>query len=415
MSEKSHKKSQKKPGRKAKKPLQANDVQGGKYVAQILDLLRPLHAHCEDPKRRLHYDEFCSWLLLYFFTPVLDSMRGLQQASDIATIKRKLKLPRFSLGSFSEAAQVFDPELLLPIIEEISGCLGDIDSEKFPPNLSHRPVAVDGTLLEALPSMVWALWRDDEHRAVKLHLQFDLLKRAPENPILRHGQSSETQALRESLQSGRLYIADRGYFDFDLLSSILAANSSFVARVRNNIVYETIEEKPLSQSDKRQGIQADLIVRTGCHSKSDIIEQPLRLVRIQVTDGPTARGAGRVDSKSKLYRKASSDHTLTLLTDQLDLDVSHIAHLYRNRWQIELFFRWFKKVLQADRLLSVSENGLTLVVYCALIASLLVSLWTGRKPTKRTFEMFCFYFCGMADEQDMSAHIDRLQAAEKNK
>ena len=404
-----------KPGRKAKKPLQAHEVQGGKYVEQIIDLLRPLRGHCEDPKRRLHYDEFCAWLLLYFFTPVLDSMRGLQQASDIATIKRKLKLPRFSLGSFSEAAQVFDPELLLPIIEEISGSLGDIESEKFPPSLSHRPVAVDGTLLEALPSMVWALWRDDEHRAAKLHLQFDLRKGTPEKPVLSHGQSSETQALRQNLQAGRLYIADRGYFDFDLLSSILAADSSFVTRVRNNIVYETIEEKPLSESDKQQGIEADLIVRAGCHSKSNIIDQPLRLVRIQVADGPTAHGAGRVDSKSKLYRKASSDHTLMLLSDQLDLDVSHIALLYRNRWQIELFFRWFKKVLQADRLLSVSENGLTLVVYCALIASLLVSLWTGRKPTKRTFEMLCFYFSGMADEQDVLTHIERLQVAEKNK
>lgn len=405
----------KRPGRKAKKPLKADDVRGGKYVAQILDLLRPLHAHCDDPKRQLHYDEFCAWLLLYFFTPVLDSMRGLQQASDIATLKRKLKLPRFSLGSFSEAAQVFDPQLLVPIIEEISGRLADIEPDKCLSDLSRRPTAVDGTLLDALPSMVWALWRDDEHRAAKLHLQFDLLKGAPEKPILRHGQSSETQALRQSLMPGRLYIADRGYFDFDLLASILAANSSFVTRVRNNIVYETIEERALSESDKQQGIQADLIVRVGCQSRRDIIKQPLRLVRIEVADGPTARGAGRVDSKSKLYRKRSTDHTLTLLSDQSELDVSHIALLYRKRWQIELFFRWFKKILQADRLLSVSENGLTLVVYCALIASLLVSLWTGRKPTKRTFEMLCFYFSGWAEEEDLLAHIERLKASEKNK
>lgn len=390
-------------------------MRGAKYVEQILDLLRPLREHCDDPKRRLHYDEFCAWLLLYFFTPVLDSMRGLQQASDIATLKRKLRLPRFSLGSFSEAAQVFDPELLAPIIEEISGRLGDIESEKCLRDLPRRPTAVDGTLLAALPSMVWALWRDEERRAAKLHLQFDLLKGAPLCPRLSHGQSSETQALRQSLQPGRLYICDRGYFEFDLLASILGARSSFLTRVRNNIVYEILEEKPLSDSDKAQGIEADLLVRAGCRNTRGTIEQPLRLVRIRVTGNELSRGAGRVDSKSKLYRKRSSDHTLTLLSDQLDLDAQHIALLYRQRWQIELFFRWFKKVLQADRLLSVSENGLTLVVYCALIASLLVSLWTGRKPTKRTFEMLCFYFAGMAEEEDVLAHIASLQDIKKKK
>lgn len=62
---------------------------------------------------------------------------------------------------------------------------------------------------------------------------------------------------------------------------------------------------------------------------------------------------------------------LIRLTDLLELEVVLLALLYRRRWQIELFFRWFKKVLQADRLLALSENGLTLVVYCALIASML--------------------------------------------
>ncbi|NQU41758.1 hypothetical protein HQ520_00635 [bacterium] len=132
-----------------------------------MKLLAPLHDHCPDPKRKLHYDEFCAWLLIYSFTPILDSMRGLQQVSDIESLRQRLKLPRFSLGSFSEAAGLFDPALLAAIIEEVGECLDDIEPDRRLRDLDKRPVAADGTLLNALPKMVWALWRDDENRAAK--------------------------------------------------------------------------------------------------------------------------------------------------------------------------------------------------------------------------------------------------------
>jgi len=103
-----------------------------------------------------------------------------------------------------------------------------------------------------------------------------------------------------------------------------------------------------------------------------------------------------------------------LLTDLLDIDVVLISLLYRYRWQIELFFRWFKKVLQADRLLALSQNGMTIVVYCALIASMLIVLWTGRKPTKRTFEAICFYFTGWITGEELVMHLNRLALREKN-
>ena len=82
------------------------------------------------------------------------------------------------------------------------------------------------------------------------------------------------------------------------------------------------------------------------------------------------------------------------------------------RWQVELFFRWFKTVLQANRLVSLSQNGLTIVAYCALIASMLVTLWTGCKPTKRTFELLCFYMMGLVSDQELVKHLERLKRAE---
>lgn len=403
-----------------KPQIKPRDVQGAKYLGQIIDLLRPLHEHRPDPKRTLHYDELCAWLLLYFFSPILTSLRGLQQASTLDQLRRSLGLPRFSLGSFSESAAVFDPALLVPVIEQIGERLEDIEPDDRLRALERRPTIADGSLLHALPKMVWALWLDEHNHAAKLHLQLDLLTGAPLGATLTDGQTSETRQLEQNLSAGRLYLADRGYFDYDLMGAILKAQSSFVTRVRDHIAYDVLQENPIGAEAARAGVEADLIVRPGWQPDLDKrkIDRPLRLVKIHVTQATTPAGArrpNRVDSKTKMYRTREVDHTLVLLTDLLELDVALIALLYRYRWQIELFFRWFKKVLQADRLLALSENGLTIVVYCALIASMLVVLWTGRKPTRRTFELLCFYFGGWVNDEELQVHLSRLKLVESKK
>ncbi len=112
-----------KPGRKPKPKVTEGQIRGGKYLRNIMSLLAPLHAHKDCHNRKLHYDEYVAYLLLYFFTPVLDSLRGLQQASNFKSLQRKFGLRRFSLGSFSAAGRVFDPELLEPIIGELAAQL----------------------------------------------------------------------------------------------------------------------------------------------------------------------------------------------------------------------------------------------------------------------------------------------------
>ena len=99
---------------------------------------------------------------------------------------------------------------------------------------------------------------------------------------------------------------------------------------------------------------------------------------------------------------------MVLVTHRLDLDADLVALAYRYRWAVELFFRWVKWVLGCRHLLSQTANGVRIHVYVALSASLLISLWVGRAPTKRTYEMLCFYLSGWASETELIAHIDRL-------
>ncbi len=112
------------------------------------------------------------------------------------------------------------------------------------------------------------------------------------------------------------------------------------------------------------------------------------------------------------YAMPQANHSeplvMVLATDRLDLPAELVVAGYRYRWQIELFFRWFKHILGCRHLLCQSRNGLAIQLYVALIASLLVTLWVGKKPTKRTLEIIQLYFLGWATEEEVAAHIQKL-------
>ena len=104
-----------------------------------------------------------------------------------------------------------------------------------------------------------------------------------------------------------------------------------------------------------------------------------------------------------------SDGWLRIATNLMDVPAEIIGLIYQHRWTIETFFRFFKHILGCRHLLSHCPNGIEIQMYCAIIACMLISLWTGRKPTLRTYEMICYYFTGLADEEELLAHIAKLQ------
>jgi hypothetical protein len=359
-----------------------------------MELLRPLRAHHDCPNRKLHYDEYVAYLLLYFFNPVVTSLRGLQQVSTLEKVRHTLRLPRFSLGSFSEARNVFDPSLLEPILAALLAEASDAGVDRRLAALDLAPTIVDSTMLRALPKMLWAFWRSGDVHAAKVHLEYCLLKSAPARATITTARRPDGRVLSQQLCGGRLYILDRGYADYSLMASMLEAGSSFVVALQHHAACKLIEQRELSPAAPRRGIVRDRIVRLGSRKKRALHKRQVRVIDLRIPS-----------------RDGGEPTTLLLATDRLDLDVELVADLYRYRWQIELFFRWFKTILRAERLLALSENGLTLVVYCALIASLLISVWTGRKPTKRTYEMLCLHFLGWAEEHELVAHIEALAPA----
>lgn len=401
--------------KKRKPPLREEDLRGFKYLRNIIPLFERFHLVKAHHNRDLHYDQYLSLILLYYFNPIITSLRGIQQASHLEKVKQTVGITGTSLGSLSEAQHVFDAHLLAPLISELAQKAMPLEQNPQIKALEQTLTAVDATVLKALPTMLWALWLDDQHRAAKLHLEFDICKWAPTRAEITDANANEKTHLKQALSAHRLYVLDAGYGYYSLLEDIRKARSSFVVRLRDNAVWETREERPLTADDHRAGVMRDRVVRLGCAQKQEDLTAPVRVIQIFHRGDSSRPRRSRVSSK-KAFRTTKGDYTLLLATDRMDLPAETIALIYRYRWSaVGGFFRWFKCVLGCRHLMAHSLNGLTIQVYCALIASLLITLWTGRKPTKRTFEMLCFYFMGWATDQEVATHIENLKEARKKK
>jgi hypothetical protein len=306
------------------------------------------------------------------------------------------------LGSLSEARRVFDADLLRGLIGELAERLGPLPHDPRLGDLGAVLTLVDGTLLSALPKMAWALWTDEKHRALKAHVHYELLRGVPVSATLTAARHHENRVLRNELEAGRLYVLDRGYGSYELLEEIRSAGSNFVCRLKDNahlIVYET---RSLDEDARRAGVVRDQVVEVGRHTET---RHMMRIIEIRCR--PYRKVCGR---KTKYDRSGPSQgETLLVATDRLDLSADVIALIYRRRWQIEVFFRFFKHILGCRHLLSHHPNGIEVQLYAAIIACLLIALWTGKKPNKATCEMVAWYLAGVATQDELDAHLKTLK------
>jgi Transposase DDE domain len=396
--------------------VREEQLTGFKYFDRLTSLFERLGANgCQRDKagnRTLHFDQFCSLVLLYLFNPVVVSLRSLQQASELKKVQKKLGCARASLGSLSESSHVFDPTLLQEIIGELHQQLRPIAADTRLAEIQHTVTLVDGTLLKALPRITEAMWlttrTGTKHHAWRLHTQFELDKHVPLRMDLTNGRNSgesdEKTMLRQHLDPDRCYVMDRWYAQFTLFNEIHRVSSSYVCRLRDNTVPEIVEDRALSAAAITAGVLSDQVVRLGLTKKSDARpDHPLRLIMVRMT--PHAKRSHRKGNTGA----GPSDGILRIATNLPDVPAEIIALIYQHRFTIELFFRFFKHVLGCRHLLSDDRRGIEIQTYLAIIACMLISLTTGRKPTLRTYEMICYYFTGLADEDELLAHLEKLK------
>jgi hypothetical protein len=396
---------------RARKPkVRPEQVRGLKHLRQITSLLDRLRddatARDKAHNRTLFYDQYAALVLIAMFSPAVDSLRGIQQASDMPKVRKLLGCSRASLGSLSEAARVFDPALLQEVIAELGGQLLPLARDPRLKDVKNTLTLCDGTLLAALPRLAESMWKHSRTGNVihswRMHCQFELDRHVPTDVQLTpyRCQGDEQSVLQNSLHAGRCYVMDRGYFNYELFDAIVAAGSDYVCRVKKSIGYEVVEQREVTPQAKQAGVTRDLIVRAGSTTRSRA-HHAVRLIELHVQVQP--RGA-RGEGKPQLPPRTE---VLLIATNLLDVPAEIVALIYRYRWTVELFFRFFKQVLGCRHLISDDPDGITIQCYCAVIACMLLQLWTGKKPDKAMHRLIGFYLCGWADEADVLAWVNK--------
>lgn len=352
---------------------------GSKYVAFLEDHLRQLRCAYGHFNRVLFYDDLVVAYLFAFFHPTVRTLRLLDDLSQVPAMAKHLSTDRLCRSTISDANALFDAQLLEPIIEHLRGRVPQLKQRD--PQLTEllkQIVIVDGSLFTTASHVAWALRQrrpNGKGRAsARLNLKLDCAGGLPEGVIVSGAGVSETQAATKMIEPGCIYVQDRGYVDFGYLDRLLHAPADFVLRLKSNIGFTTVKELPLSAQDRAAGVISDRIGRLKGSNDSPAPQALLREVIILDPNRP--------------------DHPVRLLTSLLDVEAHIVGTIYRQRWQIELFFRWLKVHAHFEHLISHSNNGVTLGFHVVVIAVLLIYLHTRHQPSKYAYNVLCWAAAG---------------------
>lgn len=205
---------------------------------------------------------------------------------------------------------------------------------------------IDGSLFPALGKMVWAEYKAGKP-GVKLHLCFELNRMVAANFIVGTGNSSERDALRQMLEGGVTYIADRGYICFKLLAEIVAADAHFVMRMKNNLDHTVSQALDVA------------------------LPEAVQAIFTQVTDQLVTLNNAAGQPLYRLVAFSVGNERYMILTDRCDLTTFQVILLYAYRWQVELVFRFLKRTMNGLHFFSTSPNGVTIQFYLLIITALL--------------------------------------------
>ena len=161
---------------KKKPKIKAKDLEGFKYFKRFRKMFEKLKQLPSHRNRILQYQDYVMVVLFYFFNPLIDSLRGIQQVTEFEEVRKALGIKRMSLGSLSESVRVFEPSLLEEIFKEIAASQPPQKQDPRLQEINQVLSAVDGSILAALPRMAWALWLGDRGKGARVHVQFEFEK-----------------------------------------------------------------------------------------------------------------------------------------------------------------------------------------------------------------------------------------------
>lgn len=368
--------------------LTESELRQWKLIADFRKRLSALahrseHPGWKDPRRRLEQFDYLSLFLLALVNPVVKTLRAVSAASQLQRVQEEVCTRAASLGSLSETQHLLEPQLLEKLIASLTDQIqgpGPAD----PRQAWQLWLARDSSIFPATCRMYWAQYgagkAGQANHAVRFHVSFHLWDDRPARVAVTPGKTCERKVWREQLEPGAAYVGDR-YFaeDYQMFARLQKAGCHFVLRLRDEAVINVQAENPLTPQDRAAGILSDQWVRLGSHKRYHT-----GLVRVLTVRKPSG-------TVMRLVTNLTSEQ----------MSCREIQTLYRRRWQIECYFRWIKCLLGCRHWLAQSPQGVTVQLYLAVIAGLLLHLVLGRRPNQRLWERMQLYLMGWATVDEL--------------
>jgi hypothetical protein len=226
------------------------------------------------------------------------------------------------------------------------------DDKEFRLDIDNMVYAFDSTTIDLCLSLYpWALFRHNKG-AVKMHTLLDLRGSIPIFVDITEGAVHDVNAMdMMPVEPGSYYVMDKGYIDFHRLYTLIhQCRAFYVSRAKDNLKYQTVSSSPV---DNTSGVISDQLVKLTGYKSSRSYPEVFRLV---------------------VYEDFATNIVYTFMTNDLDLPALTIVELYRERWKIELFFKWIKQHLHIKAFYGTSPNAVYCQIWIAISTYLLVAI-----------------------------------------
>ncbi len=236
--------------------------------------------------------------------------------------------------------------------------------------------ALDSTTIDLCLSVFWWAEFRKNKGGIKLHTLYDVKTSIPSFIYISEANVHDVNILDLiPYETGSFYVVDKAYIDFKRLYTLHLQGSFFVTRAKDNLRFQRIYSKAV---DKSKGVQCDQIGRlVGYKSK---LAYPDKLRRIR-------------------YYDEEQQKDLVFLTNNTKLEATEIAHLYKKRWEVEIFFKWMKQHLKIKSFWGTSMNAVKIQIYCAIIAYCLVAIIGNTlKVDRRIYEILQILSISLLDK-----------------
>jgi hypothetical protein len=246
--------------------------------------------------------------------------------------------------------------------------------------IKGKVYAFDSSTIDLCLSVFWWAKFRKAKGGIKLHTLFDITTLIPAFVHITPATVNDVNAMDLLIyEHSAYYIFDRGYVDFTRLYKITIHSAFFVIRGKSNLKFMRMYSRKI---DKTTGVKSDQIGKLKGFYVSK--EYPEKLRRVKFYDDETKR-------------------TFVFLTNNFDLTAEQVALLYKNRWQIELFFKWIKQHLKIKSFWGTTENAVRIQIFSALIAYCLVAIvGTELKIARSTYEILQVLGISLLDKTPVS-------------